>query len=699
MDAVLNLARTNLIEAAFLAHENPVFVVSWKTHRILATSDSVVRVFGWRPEQIRDCTPGFLYPDEAGARTFEEIKDKALEAGRQIYHGGVCMKRRDGAIFTTDHMVGVIRDHSGQPVASVSVVRDRADSGDLRLPIDEESVDLAPLSDQLPGGIFQCQRYPDGTLSYNLVRGNFLSNLGLNSDEVSRDAHALLEQFHPDDRARHEHALERTSETLAVMDIEVVVYALDGTPFCYRSISLPRRLEDGSTTWDGLIIDVTEQRRAEKELQYWVMHDHMTGLPNITAFDARLEDVLARARGGQPRVLVGVLDVNHLYTVNETLGFGYGDEVLQAIGMRLESRLHGNDVVARYQSDEFVIFSQEPRGNADVQRLVQQLIALFAEPLQLSSGRSVSVAVKFGFAVYSSDDDTATGLRRKADLALQRVCKSADARYEFYSAEMSNNVIEAVELERCLEEAIDQGAIIPHYQGQYSVATQKLVGMEVLARWPREDGTMTRPDRFIPVAEETGLIHPMMKTLVENVLADLKSWQDAGLEAPPAGINVSAHQVRHENFFDWLFVAVQRYGLAVSNLKVEITESAFLLDFQAVKFILEDLDNHGVCLSIDDFGTGYSSLSYLTQLPFRQLKIDRAFISGVEADTSRAAVADGIMQMGRALGMEVVAEGVETREQLDWLRQEGCDTAQGFFLGHPAGGETFREELAPPESG
>ncbi len=178
------------------------------------------------------------------------------------------------------------------------------------------------------------------------------------------------------------------------------------------------------------------------------------------------------------------------------------------------------------------------------------------------------------------------------------------------------------------------------------------------------------------------------------MLADLKSWQDAGLEVPPAGINVSAHQVRHENFFEWLFAAVERYGLTISNLKVEITESAFLLDFEAVKFILEDLDNRGVCLSIDDFGTGYSSLSYLSQLPFRQLKIDRAFISGVESDATRAAVCDGIIRLGKALGMEVVAEGVETREQLDWLSQEGCDTAQGYFLNHPAGGETFRKELA-----
>jgi EAL domain-containing protein (putative c-di-GMP-specific phosphodiesterase class I) len=191
----------------------------------------------------------------------------------------------------------------------------------------------------------------------------------------------------------------------------------------------------------------------------------------------------------------------------------------------------------------------------------------------------------------------------------------------------------------------------------------------------------------------------MMEALVESVLADLRAWKDAGLTVPPAAINISAHQIRRMTFFDWLLDAVERYGLSICDLTVEITESSFLLDFEAVKSILEDLDGRGVRLSIDDFGTGYSSLSYLSQLPFRELKIDRAFISEVETDATRGAVADGIIQLGKALGLEVVAEGVETREQLDWLRGRGCDHAQGFFFGRPAPVEAFRDELARGQGG
>lgn len=694
MGSIPDLANTNLLEAAFLAHENPVFVVGWKSRRILTASDSVHRVFGWRPEEIRDCTTEFLHVDEAGFREFGEITEKALETDRQIYHGDFRMKRRDGSVFETEHMVGVVRDHEGEPVASVSVVRDQVDSGGLHLPLTEQPVDLAPLSDEIPGGIFQRQLYPDGSVVYNFMRGNLLPRLGLTPEEVTRDAQAMLEQFHPEDRARHEYAMEKTSQSLSVMDIEVRIFALDGTLFWYRSISQPRRLEDGSTVWDGLIIDITDQRRAEKELHHLATHDRMTGLPNMTSFDERLDDAVVQARSAGTLVMVGALDVSRFYTINESLGFEYGDEVLQEIGRRLESRLYGNDVVARYEGDEFLIFAQDLQSSDDAERFAHQLISLFSEPIRLSSNDTLSVSVNFGFAVFPADDETPSALRRKADLALQRVRKNPEVSHEFYSEEMSHNVIEAVALERRLKVAIQEHAIVPHYQGQYSVTTGELVGMEVLARWPSPDGTMVRPDRFIPLAEDTGLIHPMMEALVESVLADLRAWKESGLKVPPAAINISAHQIRRMTFFDWLFEAVERYGLSICDLTVEITESSFLLDFEAVKSILEDLDRRGVRLSIDDFGTGYSSLSYLSQLPFRELKIDRAFISEVETDATRGAVADGIIQLGKALGLEVVAEGVETREQLDWLWHQGCDTAQGFLLSRPCPAEAFREELA-----
>jgi diguanylate cyclase (GGDEF)-like protein/PAS domain S-box-containing protein len=699
MGSIPDLAETNLLEAAFLAHENPVFVVGWKNRRILTASDSVHRVFGWRPDEIRDCTTEFLHVDETSFREFGEVTEKALETDCQIYHGDFRMKRRDGSVFDTEHMVGVIRDHADQPIASVSVVRDCSEAGSLNLPVTQEPVDLEPLSDEIPGGIFQRQRYPDGTVVYNFMRGNLLQHLGLTSEDVTRDAEVLFRRFHPDDRARHEYAMEKTHQSLSPMDIEMRIYALDGTLYWYRSISQPRRLDNGSTLWDGLIIDITEQRRAENQLRHLAMHDRMTGLPNMASFDQRLDDALVQARAVGTQVMVGALDVSRFYRVNESLGFGYGDEVLQEIGARLESRLYGNDVVARYEGDEFLIFAQDLQSSEDVERFAHQLISLFADPVRLSSNEAISISVNFGFAVFPTDEETPSALRRKADLALQRVRKDPEIAHEFYSEEMSHNVIEAVDLERRLKDAIQDNAIVPHYQGQYSVATGQLVGMEVLARWPSPDGTMVRPDRFIPLAEDTGLIHPMMEALVESVLADLRAWKDAGLTVPPAAINISAHQIRRMTFFDWLLDAVERYGLSICDLTVEITESSFLLDFEAVKSILEDLDGRGVRLSIDDFGTGYSSLSYLSQLPFRELKIDRAFISEVETDATRGAVADGIIQLGKALGLEVVAEGVETREQLDWLRGRGCDHAQGFFFGRPAPVEAFRDELARGQGG
>lgn len=458
-----------------------------------------------------------------------------------------------------------------------------------------------------------------------------------------------------------------------------------------RSISQPVQADDGSTVWDGLILDITEQRRAEGELRHLAMHDRLTGLPNVTAFDERLDDAIVQTADSGGCMLVGALDVNRFYAVNEIYGARFGDEALQRVGERLQSRLYGNDVVARYEGDEFLLFQQGLHNAEACLRKAQELVALFQAPLPLSSGDFVPVSVSLGFAVFPTDGQASQALRRKADLALQRARKNADTVFQFYSDRMSEEVIEAVQLERQLTDAIDQRRILPWYQGQYDLRTGKLIGMEVLARWLLPDGAFISPGRFIPLGEETGLIHPMTEVLVERVLTDLRVWKDAGAAVPRVAINVSAHQVRFPSFFDWLIEKLETHGLGVEDLTVEITESAFLLDFAAVREILESLSARGVRLSIDDFGTGYSSLSYLSQLPFRELKIDRAFVAEVDTSDTRLAVARGIIQLGHSLGLEVVAEGVETRGQLECLQWLDCDFAQGFHLGRPAPGEAFRE--------
>jgi diguanylate cyclase (GGDEF)-like protein len=592
------------------------------------------------------------------------------------------MRRRDGSTFDSENMLGIIRDENGEPIAAVSIVSDISEGRSTLLPAGH-SLDATARDDLLPGGVFQRVQRPDGKAVYNFIRGGLVKQLGVDPERARVDPGVVLDRILPEDRERLIHAMDKTRQSLSVMEMELSAHTASGELRCLRIISQPRRLDDGSIIWDGLILDITAQRSAENRVHHLVMHDRVTGLPNLVTFEERLQGAIMHAAEQRCLLVVGALDVTRSYKVKESLGFKKGDDALRKIGDRLRSLLHGNDMVARYEGDEFLFLAQNLGTQESVRDVGYQGTELFEEPLKLDDGSFLAVAVKVGLSVFPFDAETPERLRRQADLALQRVRKDPDRSFEFYSEEISQFVLESVALEKDLADAIEYGTIVPHYQPQFSARSGSVCGVEVLARWPLSQGGVVCPGRFIPLAEETGLIHPLMEHLVDVVLAQVWQWNQDGLAVPRMATNVSAHQVRRRGFFDSLFERLAHYGLGIEALTVEITESAFLLDFAPVRSILEDLDERGVRLSIDDFGTGYSSLSYLSQLPFRELKIDRSFVSEVDVSPRKRAVMRGIIELARALELEVVGEGVETEGQFSALKALGCDAIQGVYLGRP----------------
>lgn len=682
MYKIPELSGTNLIRTSFLAHDQSVFLVGWKTRRILAVSDAVHRVFGWRPEELHGHTTEMLHVDDDSFQRFGAISEQMLESKKDSFHCFFKMRRRDGSPFDTENMLGIIRDETDEPIAAISIVSDLSRENSGLRPTGHQQ-DATLLGDRFPGGIFQRVQRPDGDAVYNFIRGGLAAQLGVDPERARVHPRAVLDCILPEDQERLVHAMDKTRQSLSVLEMELSAYTTSGELRWLRSISQPRRLDDGSTIWDGLFLDITEQRSAENQVHHLVMHDRVTGLPNVVTFEERLQDAIRYATEKGRLLVVGALDVIRFYRVNESLGFKKGDEALRKIGARLQSVLYGNDMVARYEGDQFLFLAQDLNTPESALPLGHEVIALFDEPLELEDGSVLSVSVKLGLSVFPDDARTPDGLRREADLALQRVRKDADRSFELYSEEMSQLVLEAVALEKDLKDAIQDGTIVPHYQPQFDASSGNLCGMEVLARWPLSRGGMVSPGRFIPLAEETGLIHPLMEQLVNAVLAQIWQWHQQGLAVPRVAINVSAHQIRREGFFDSLFERLAHYNLGIEALTVEITESAFLLDFAPVRSILEALAQKGVRLSIDDFGTGYSSLSYLSKLPFRELKIDQAFVAEVDVSPRKRALVKGIIELARALELEVIAEGVETESQLSELRALGCDSMQGFYLGRP----------------
>ena len=685
-----------LLQAAFLARDNAVFVVEYESRRILAIGENVERIFGYTPEELRGATTEGLHVDEEGFRRFGQLTESAFRSGQDTFHCYYRMRRKDGTAFNTENLLGLIRDESGNPVAAVSVVRDLSEQTPLSKPGAGEDIDFRALSDNLPGAVFQRVRKPDGSIFYTFLRGDLLRYFDLPAQENLEDPTLVLQRLHPDDRQRLEYALETTATSLSTLDIELRACLKDGSVRRLRSISQPRSLDDDSTVWDGILLDITDQRRAEDDLRYTHAYDRLTDLPNATTFNQRLEEAIAEAHRTGRRLLVATADIDRFHAVNTSLGFGYGDLALRRIGERFESMTGTGDLTARDQGDQFLLLFHDIGDQEEATKLAQRLINVFDAPLDLDEGHRYNVNARLGLAIFPDDGDDPEALRRSADLALRRARTGSVPGYAFYSQEMTTQLLQSLAMERALAEAIRNRQIEPYYQGQYSLRNGALVGIESLARWQREDGTYVSPGEFIPLAENTGLIHDLGDLLLYRVLADIREWRDRGVTVPPVAVNLSTVQAGDADLLPWLYTALDRHCLDPDDLTIEVTESVFLFDFEGAKALFEEMDAHSLGLSIDDFGTGFSSLSYLAQLPFRELKIDRSFVTGLDNDHRKCAITRGIIELAHAIGLTVIAEGVETEAELAQLRSIGCDVVQGYLFQKPVNAESFFEAVATP---
>lgn len=688
-----------LLQAAFPGRDNPVLVVGWKNRRILAANECVERVFGYRPEELQDRTTEMLHVDRHSFIRFGEMTEAALAADKDSFHGYYRMMRRDGTEFDCENLVNVVRDQHARPVAAVSVVRDLASAHPLGPDPDSPLPSFQVLSRNLPGAVFERVKKRDGAVVYGYMHGNLGKALGLSGEQAQRDARHLHALIDPTDRERMEASLDRTPDGGASVDLELRARTAGDEPRWLRCIAQAHRPDDGSLVWDGILLDITAQKEAEHSLHHLASYDGLTGLPNTATFDERLADAIAEARRTGRRLVVAELDIDRFHAINESLGFSAGDQALRQVGERLTSVAFGNDLVARFQGDEFLILRQDVGSNEELVGIAQQLVSLFDEPLRLDGDARFLIRPRLGLSVFPEDGATPDALRRSADLALQRARKSKSAGYAFYSVEMTREVLTALELEGDLREAIQQRRIVPYYQLQFDATGTRITGIEALARWVRGDGEPVSPAHFIPLAEETGLIHQLGQLLVEQVLADVVAWRGEGRRVPPVSFNVSAHQARNPGFFEWFLERAAQHRLGPEHFTVEVTESAFLLDFDGTREIMNRMARRGVRFSIDDFGTGFSSLSYLSQLPFQELKIDRSFVADIEVDPARRAVTRGIIDLGHALNLSVLAEGVETGEQLTALSRMGCDAVQGYYLARPVAAEAVAASLARVQDG
>ena len=514
---------------------------------------------------------------------------------------------------------------------------------------------------------------------FKYVNPYFLSLFGYSNSEVV-DQLGLLDLVSSEQDAFVLQQIADGETSAQVLNYEFMARRKDGSLFPV-SIVGAHSVYAGQPASVGTVFDISAQKHAESKIRELADFDALTGLPNRRLLQDRVAQMLAAAQREASVVSMMFLDLDHFKRVNDSLGHSIGDKLLCAFSDRIAGLVRRVDTLARLGGDEFILAMPGFQASAAAD-VAGRLVEACSTPF-LIDGHELNVTPSIGVSIYPQDGEDAETLLKHADVAMYRAKAHGRNTFQFYAAEMNTTTLEWLLMESNLRRAIKQNELVLHYQPLISLQSGLMVGVEALIRWQHADLGMIMPDRFIGIAEETGLINQIGDWVLGEACRQAQRWIDAGIPLAVMAVNVSPVQFRQIGFVDAVAGALAASGLEAGVLELEVTEGTVMHDADATLGTLSALDRMGVALSVDDFGTGYSSLAYLKRFPVNKLKIDRSFIRDLETDLDDQAIASTIVSMGRNLRMTVLAEGVETLEQLTLLRNMDCDMAQGYYFSRP----------------
>lgn len=473
-------------------------------------------------------------------------------------------------------------------------------------------------------------------------------------------------------------------------EVELDLMHKDGSQHTYLMVKFPLRSKENNVFGVCTIgTDISERKLAENALReqqsrlnYMAFHDSLTSLPNRSLFYDRIYHGLARARRSESRVALMLLDIDRFKIINDSLGHDAGDILLKAIAMRLNEGVRDMDTVARLGGDEFVVVLEGIHDTEDVVFVANKLLSTLSRPLEIS-GHTISTTVSIGVSMYPEDGTDTDELLKNADIAMYKAKEAGKNNCQFYTKGMNATAVNYLLLENDLRRAVEQQQLTLYYQPQVDLQTGEMMGVEALVRWQHPERGLVSPAHFIPLAEETGLIVPIGEWVLREACRQQKAWLDAGKKVGKVAVNLSPRQFRQKNFPGKVETILRETGLDAKHLELEITESCAMEHAGETINQLNQLNQMGMYLAIDDFGTDYSSLAYLQRFPIQKLKIDRSFINDLHDDHNDMAIAKSIIGLAHNMQMRVVAEGVETEQQAEWLREMGCNQAQGFLYSKP----------------
>uniref|UniRef100_UPI00258F73A2 putative bifunctional diguanylate cyclase/phosphodiesterase n=1 Tax=uncultured Massilia sp. TaxID=169973 RepID=UPI00258F73A2 len=532
----------------------------------------------------------------------------------------------------------------------------------------------------------------DRELRFTMVTGGFTEKAGIAVEGlIGKTRWEFVPSLLDSDSGRAHIAQVRAQEPFANLEYRTVDEHGDTRWFCVNGQPV---FDDAGqlTGYRGTGSDITERKLTEQRVHHVAQHDALTGLPNRSLLQDRLSQAIAYAnRNGRP-IWVMLIDLDRFKYVNDSMGHKAGDVLLMTVAARLSSSLRDTDTVARLSGDEFVVILSEHHDEPLTGDIVQRVMDSVAQPVMLGT-KEFFVTCSIGVAVYPTDATPADTLIEHADIAMYSAKKMGRNNFQFYTPAMNEESLERVRIEGALRNALERNEFVLHYQPQVDLKTGQIVGMEALIRWKHPELGMVPPNRFIGIAEETGLIVQIGAWVLRTACAQNKAWQDAGLGRLRVAVNLSARQFGAADLITGLEAVLVDTALDPECLEIELTESLFMSDVTPAVELLHRMKSLGVNLSIDDFGTGFSSLSYLSRFPIDVLKIDRSFVADITHDANDAAIVTSIIALAHNLKLAVIAEGVETLEQLDYLRSHGCDEMQGYYFSKPLAPDDFEALL------
>ncbi|HVR27089.1 MAG TPA: EAL domain-containing protein [Candidatus Polarisedimenticolia bacterium] len=617
-------------------------------------------------------------------------------ANGKVWHGEIKNRAKGGSIYWVDTTIVPTLNTEGKPQQYVAIRADITERKQAEEAVKESLAMSENAIKELADQKFALDQHSivavtdvQGTITY--VNEKFCAISQYSEDELVGQNHRILNSgHHPKDFFQQ---MYRTITGGAVWHGEIKNRAKDGSLYWVDTTVVPFLDPRGRPRqYVAIRTDITERKVAEERIQFLAYSDALTGLPNRRLLQDRLTQALATASRQKGRVALLFLDLDSFKNINDSLGHSVGDLLLQELAERLKAWGRKQDTVARVGGDEFLIVLTELKDITDAavaaERLLDGIIGEYS-----IRGHALNITCSLGISIFPEHGTDPETLMKNADAAMYSAKQNGRNNFRFFTEEMNAQVVERLTLENSLRLALDKKELFLVYQPQVDMATGRIVGLEALLRWQHPELGLVPPDRFIGIAENSGLILPIGEWVLRTACSQALKWQEEGLSTVTIAVNVSAIQFRQESFCGLIRRVLHETGLAPQCLELELTESLLLADADVTLSVIQELKAMGLTLAIDDFGTGYSSFSYLRQFRVSKLKIDRSFIRDVAVNPDDAAITTAIISMAKSLKLKVIAEGVEDEAQMSFLRAHQCDEIQGYYFSRPLAVDKVADKL------